>query len=61
MARFDERDASIGDDLARSCDDYAADVAAIQEGIDDMIAGRVQPLEVVDAEIRQQFGFKRRQ
>lgn len=31
--------------------------AAIREGLDDIAAGRVQPWEEVDAEIRREFGF----
>ena len=34
-----------------------AEIAAIQEGLDDVAAGRVRPLTEVDAEIREQFGF----
>ena len=37
------------------------DVAAIQRGIDDMEAGRGRPLEEVDADIREEFGFPPRQ
>jgi predicted transcriptional regulator len=33
------------------------EIAAIQEGIDDMNEGRHQPFEEVDREIRQRFGF----
>ena len=33
------------------------DIAAIQAGIDDMEAGRMRPLEEVDAEIRAKHGF----
>jgi Arc/MetJ-type ribon-helix-helix transcriptional regulator len=33
------------------------EIAAIQEGIDDMNEGRHQPFDEVDQEIRQQFGF----
>lgn len=33
------------------------DIAAIQAGIDDMEAGRVVPLEEVDARIRQRLGM----
>jgi predicted transcriptional regulator len=36
---------------------HRANVAAIQEGIDDMEAGRYRPLEEVDAEIRAKFRF----
>jgi len=31
--------------------------AAIQEGVADMEAGRLQPFEEIDAEIRERFGF----
>jgi predicted transcriptional regulator len=37
--------------------DRDAERVAIQEGIDDMNAGRMQPWEEVDAEIRREFGF----
>ena len=37
---------------------HRANVAAIQEGIDDMEAGRGRPWEEVAAEIRKEFGFK---
>ena len=37
-----------------------SEIAAIQEGLDDVAAGRVRPLSEVDAEIREQFGFKPR-
>jgi Arc/MetJ-type ribon-helix-helix transcriptional regulator len=33
------------------------ELTAIQEGIDDMEAGRVRPFDEVDFEIRKQFGF----
>jgi predicted transcriptional regulator len=33
------------------------DLAAIQRGLDDRAHGREQPLEEVDAEIREEFGF----
>ena len=33
------------------------EIAAIQEGIDDMEAGRYRPLEEVDAEIRKRYNF----
>ena len=35
----------------------AQEVLAIQEGLDDMEAGRFRPLEQVDAEIRAKYGF----
>ena len=35
---------------------YEQDVAAIQEGIDDMEAGRYRPWEEVKAELRTKFG-----
>ena len=34
------------------------DIAAIQEGIDDMNAGRYRPWEEVRAEMRAKFGFE---
>lgn len=37
--------------------DRDAERVAIQEGIDAMNAGDMQPWEEVDAEIRQKFGF----
>lgn len=53
------------DDLLRDAllalADRSEDVAAIQEGLDDLWAGRVHPLDEVDAEIRQRFGFRPRQ
>jgi predicted transcriptional regulator len=33
-------------------------VAFIQEGVDDLEAGRHRPWEEVDAEIRKRFGFR---
>ena len=33
------------------------ETAAIRAGIDDMQAGRLRPLDEVDSEIRQEFGF----
>jgi predicted transcriptional regulator len=43
---------------ALSALEYRRNVAAIQEGVDDMEAGRYRPFEEVDAEIRKKFGFK---
>jgi len=37
--------------------DRDAERLAIQEGINDMNAGRMQPWDEVDAEIRREFGF----
>ncbi|MGD9648004.1 MAG: hypothetical protein AB7U73_19990 [Pirellulales bacterium] len=52
------------DDLLRDAllalADRSDDVAAIQEGLDDLWAGRVHPLDEVDAEIQQRFGFTSR-
>ena len=48
-------------DALQALAERSDDLIAIQDGIDDMLAGRVQPLEEVDAEIRQKFGFKPRQ
>ena len=44
-------------DYVRTLLDRDAERVAIQEGIDDMSAGRMQPFQDVDAEIRQEFGF----
>ncbi|HEX6961339.1 MAG TPA: type II toxin-antitoxin system ParD family antitoxin [Lacipirellula sp.] len=41
-------------------DHYEQDVAAIQEGIDDMEAGRYRPWEDVKAELDAKFGFGNR-
>jgi predicted transcriptional regulator len=53
------------DDLLRDAllalADRSDDIAAIQEGLDDLVAGRIHPLDEVDAEIRQRFGFTSRQ
>lgn len=38
-----------------------AERVAIQQGIDDMKAGRVQPFEEFDTELRAEFGFAPRQ
>lgn len=38
-----------------------AERVAIQQGIDDMKAGRVQPFDEFDAELREEFGFAPRQ
>jgi Arc/MetJ-type ribon-helix-helix transcriptional regulator len=35
------------------------EVAAVQEGVSDMVAGRLRPFEEVDVEIRERFGFPR--
>ena len=48
-------------DALQALAERSEDVAAIQAGIDDMLAGRVRPLDEVDAEIRQKFGFTPRQ
>jgi predicted transcriptional regulator len=45
------------EDYVRTLLDRDAERVAIQEGIDDMNAGRMQPWEEVDAEIRREFGF----
>lgn len=45
------------EDYVRTLLDRDAERVAIQEGIDDMNAGRMQPFEEVDAEIRREFGF----
>jgi hypothetical protein len=37
--------------------EYEEAVADIQEGVEDELAGRLQPLRQVDAEIRQELGF----
>ena len=37
---------------------YRENVAAIQEGVDDLEAGRYRPWEEVDAELRKKFGFR---
>jgi Arc/MetJ-type ribon-helix-helix transcriptional regulator len=37
---------------------YKDNVAFIQEGVDDMEAGRHRPWKEVDAEIRKKFGFR---
>lgn len=37
--------------------DREAERRAIQEGIDDMNAGRMRPLAEFDAELRREFGF----
>ena len=37
--------------------DRDAERVAIQEGIDDMRAGRMRPFEEFDAELRREFGF----
>jgi predicted transcriptional regulator len=44
------------EDYVRTLLDRDAERVAIQEGIDDMNAGRMQPWEEVDAEIRREFG-----
>lgn len=36
---------------------HRANVAAIQEGVDDMFAGRYRTLEEVDAQIREKYGL----
>ena len=41
----------------RTLADYDEAVADIQEGIRDEAAGRMRPLDEVDAEIRQRLGF----
>lgn len=38
-----------------------SEIAAMQEGLDDVEAGRVRPLAEVDAEIRAQFGIGQRE
>jgi len=48
-------------DALQALAERSDDLIAIQDGIDDMLAGRVHPLDEVDAEIRQKFGFKPRQ
>ncbi|MBX9788433.1 MAG: hypothetical protein K2Y37_05920 [Pirellulales bacterium] len=48
-------------DALQALAERADDVAAIQEGLDDLLAGRVHLLDEVDAEIRQRFGFTSRQ
>jgi predicted transcriptional regulator len=45
------------EDYVLSLLDRDAERVAIQQGIDDMNAGRMQPFEEVDAEIRTEFGF----
>lgn len=45
------------EDYVRALLDRDAERLAIQEGIDDLNAGRMQPFEEVDAEIRREFGF----
>jgi hypothetical protein len=37
--------------------DRDAERVAIQQGIDDLKAGRVRPFEEFDAELRREFGF----
>jgi putative addiction module CopG family antidote len=43
----------------RSLDDHEAAVADIQQGIEDEAAGRMRPLDEVDADIRQKLGFSK--
>jgi Arc/MetJ-type ribon-helix-helix transcriptional regulator len=49
------------DDVVRSAlaalNRHTAEVRAIQEGLDDMEAGRFRPLEQADAELREKYGF----
>ena len=40
-------------------DDYEAAVADIQQGIEDEAAGRMRPLDEVNADIRQKLGFSK--
>lgn len=44
-------------DALSALDERLEDMAAIRAGIEDMEAGRVRPLEDVDAEIRAKHGF----
>lgn len=48
--------ASVEDYVVRLLE-REAERRAIQEGIDDMKAGRGRPLDEVDAELRREFGF----
>ncbi len=41
----------------RTLAEYDEAIADIQEGMDDEAAGRLRPLNVVDAEIRHNLGF----
>ena len=52
--------ADVVRDAVKALEREQAEVAAIQEGLDDVAAGRIRPLAEVDAEIREQFGFKPR-
>lgn len=45
------------EDYVRTLLDRDAERVAIREGINDMHAGRMQPFDEVDAEIRREFGF----
>ena len=48
---------SAVEDYVKALLDRDAERVAIQQGIDDMNSGRMQPLAEVDAEIRRTFGF----
>lgn len=44
-------------DALRALEYRREEIAAVQEGIEDMEAGRYRPVEEVDAEIRQKHNF----
>ena len=50
-------DADVVSSAVAALERERGEIAAIQKGLDDVAAGRVRPLEEVDAEIREQFGF----
>ena len=57
VMRHSEPVANITPIPASERDQAAADLAAIQAGIEDMEAGRTIPFEKVDAEIREELGL----
>jgi putative addiction module CopG family antidote len=54
--RYHSQDELLRDALQTLKDNEEA-IAAIKEGIEDEMAGRVRPLAEVDAEIRRELGF----
>lgn len=44
----------------RTPEEYAADVQAIREGLEDMYAGRTVPFEEFDRDFRERHGLPRR-
>ncbi len=58
--RFEDRDAVIAHALALLRRDRSETVAGIEAGLEDVAAGRVQPLHVAFDELRRELGVHER-